>query len=181
MADTNAVPIPQGATIGDSNQSTPTAVPIPQGATIGDTLSGSQGPIVDTIGKVGEEGAKVATGFVKGAGDTVAGVSSLIHKIPKVGETLAPEQGIQSLEKQTEKHGLSEEVGSGLEGLAEFASGDEALEAVAKGAKLVEMARRFPAVARAMEMAEKSKVLSKIMTGAGKAAVVGGAQGVVKG
>jgi hypothetical protein len=120
-------------------------------------------------------------GFVKGAGQTVSGVSHIINKIPKVGEVLAPSQGVHAADQMEQTHGIAEGVGSGLEGLAEFATGDEALEAVAKGARLVEMARKFPAVADALKMAESSKVLSKIMTTAGKSAIVGGAQGAVKG
>ena len=138
-------------------------------------------PIGDVIGKASDVAGGVATGFVKGAGQTVSGISHILNKIPGVGETLAPSEGVKAFDPMTETHGTAEAVGSGLEGLAEFAAGDEALEGVAKGARLVAMAKKFPAVAHALEMAEKSKVLSKIMTGAGKGAVVGGAQGVVKG
>lgn len=123
----------------------------------------------------------VATGFVKGAGQTASGVSHIINKIPVVGETLAPSQGINAADQMEQTHGTAEKIGSGLEGVAEFAAGDEALEAVAKGAKLVQMAKQFPAVAEALKAAEGSKILSKIMTTAGKGAVVGGAQGALKG
>ena len=138
-------------------------------------------PIGDVVGKVSDTLGGVATGFAKGAGQTVSGISHILNKIPGVGETLAPSEGIKAFDPMTETHGAAEAVGSGLEGLTEFAAGDEALEAIAKGAKIVAMAKKFPAVAHALEMAEKSKTLSKIMTGAGKGAVVGGAQGVVKG
>ena len=181
MPDPNAIPIPQGATIGDAAPAASTSVPIPEGATIGDDSQPTNHPIGDVVGKISDAAGGVATGFVKGAGQTVSGISHLLNKIPGVGETLAPSEGIKAFDPMTETHGTAEAVGSGLEGLTEFAAGDEALEAVAKGAKLAEMARKFPAVARAMEMAEKSKVLSKIMTATGKGAVVGGAQGTVKG
>src|SRR5258706_293490 len=41
------------------------------------------------LNKIGETGANVATGFVKGLGDTVSGVSHLLNKVPLIGETLA--------------------------------------------------------------------------------------------
>ena len=147
--------------------SSPQSAPMSTGSTTGDIALGAL--------------KGLATGVVKGAGQTVSGVSHLVNKIPGVGETLAPSQGVNAADQMEQTHGTAEKIGSGLEGVAEFAAGDEALEAVAKGAKLVQMAKQFPAVAEALKAAEGSKILSKIMTTAGKGAVVGGAQGALKG
>ena len=160
---------------------TPTAQPTQQDMSDVTFEPPASHPIGDVIGKVSDVAGGVATGFAKGAGQTVSGISHILHQIPGVGETLAPEAGMKAFDPMTETHGTAEAVGSGLEGLAEFAAGDEALEGIAKGAKIVAMAKKFPAVAQALEMAEKSKTLSKIMSSAGKGAIVGGVQGAVKG
>jgi hypothetical protein len=133
------------------------------------------------LAAIGETGAGVATGFVKGMGDTVSGVSHLINKIPVVGETLAPSAGITSLDQRDVSHGTAEMAGKGLEGIAEFAAGDEALEGLSKASKLVALAKKYPAIAETLNMASKNKMLEKIITGGAKNAVVGAAQGGVKG
>jgi hypothetical protein len=38
------------------------------------------GSVAQAVGKIGDVGRDVATGFVKGAGDTVSGISHLINK-----------------------------------------------------------------------------------------------------
>ncbi len=139
------------------------------------------GAIASALGEVGDTGAKVATGFVKGLGDTVSGVSHLINKIPVVGETLAPKEGITSLDQRDVADGTAEMAGKGLEGIAEFATGDEALEGLSKASKLVALAKKYPAIAETLNMASKNKMLEKIITTGGKQAAVGAAQGVVKG
>jgi hypothetical protein len=133
------------------------------------------------LAAIGETGAGVATGFVKGMGDTVSGVSHLINKIPVVGETLAPSAGITSLDQRDVSHGTAEMAGKGLEGIAEFATGDEALEGLSKASKLVALAKKYPAIAETLNMASKNKMLEKIITGGAKNAVVGAAQGGIKG
>jgi hypothetical protein len=142
------------------------------------------------LAAIGETGASVATGFVKGMGDTVSGVSHLIHKIPGgVGEALAPEAGITSLDQRDVANGTAEMAGKGLEGIAEFATGDEALEGLSKASKLVALAKKYPAIAETLNMASKNKILEKIITGAktavgnpaARAAIVGTGQGAVKG
>jgi hypothetical protein len=187
--DQNTVPVPQGASFAptDTTPTAPTApsagnVPVPAGASfqpVEQPKKFSTGSVTGDIALGALKGG--VTGFAKEAGQTVSGVSHLIHKIPGVGETLAPSQGMNAADQMEQTHGMAEKVGAGLEGVAEFAAGDEALEAVAKGAKLVQMAKQFPAVAEALKAAEGSKILSKIMTTAGKSAVVGGAQGALKG
>ena len=179
----------QGAPVGTSltwtavNPSTPTPAAPAAPAALPSTGGSDQpdGALGSTLAKIGEAGAGVATGFVKGAGDTVSGVSHLIHKIPVVGETLAPEQGITSLDQRDVANGTAEMAGKGIEGIAEFATGDEALEGLSKASKLVALAKKYPAIAEVLNIASKNKMLERLITTAPKAAVVGGAQGLVKG
>jgi hypothetical protein len=114
-------------------------------------------------------------------GDTVSGVSHLINKIPVVGETLAPSQGISALDKVDTTHGTAEAAGKGLEGIAEFATGDELMEGLSKGVKLVALAKKYPAVAEALDLATRHPWLANMITKGGKGAVVGGVEGAVKG
>jgi phage gp36-like protein len=139
------------------------------------------GPVAQAIGNIGSEGAKVATGFVKGAGDTVSGISHLINKIPVVGEKLAPAAGIGALDKMDVSNSTEEMAGKGIENIAEFAAGDEALEGLSKASKLVALAKKYPQVAEVLNMAKEHPILSKIITGGAKAGTVGAAQGLVKG
>lgn len=125
--------------------------------------------------------ADVGTGFVKGAGDTVSGISHLIHKIPVVGETLAPSAGISALDTLDTSKNTAESVGKGLEGIAEFATGDEALSGLAKAHKFVALAQKYPSVAHVLNMASAHPWLAKIISEGVKGAVVGGAEGTVKG
>ena len=158
---------------------TPPAAPAAPPSTGGSDQPDST--LQNVLAKTGEVGAGVATGFVKGMGDTVSGVSHLIHKIPVVGETLAPEAGITSLDQRDVANGTAEMAGKGLEGIAEFATGDEALEGLSKATKLVALAKKYPAIAEVLNMAKSDKTLAKLITGGAKAAAVGGTQGLVKG
>lgn len=137
--------------------------------------------VLGAINKVGEVGGDVAAGFVKGAGDTVSGVSHLLHKIPVVGETLAPSEGISALDKLDESKNTAQSVGKGIEGIAEFATGDEALEGVAKASKFVALAQKYPLVAKTLQLATEHPWLAKIITEGTKGAVTGAAEGGVKG
>src|ERR1017187_7621815 len=75
---------------------------------------------LNKVGDVLNIPQNLETGFVKGVGDTVSGISHLIHKIPVVGETLAPQQGIDALDQMTPAHGVAEHVGKFGENIAEF-------------------------------------------------------------
>jgi hypothetical protein len=60
----------------------------------------------ESVATAGRQGVKdLLTGAAEGAantvGSSVAGVAKLLHKIPYVGETLAPQAGIQNLEALT--------------------------------------------------------------------------------
>lgn len=137
--------------------------------------------VLGAVNKVGEVAGDVATGFVKGAGDTVSGVSHLLHKIPVVGETLAPEAGVKALDAADESTGTAQSIGKGLEGIAEFATGDAALEGVAKASRLVSLAQKYPLVAKTLQLATEHPWLAKIITEGTKGAVTGGVEGTVKG
>lgn len=161
----------------------PTADPSDPYASIAKPIPDAPGTtgVLGAINKVGEVSGDVATGFVKGAGDTVSGVSHLLHKIPVVGETLAPSEGISALDKLDESKNTAQSVGKGIEGIAEFATGDEALEGVAKASKFVALAQKYPLVARTLELATAHPWLAKIITEGTKGAVSGGVEGAVKG
>jgi hypothetical protein len=137
--------------------------------------------VLGTVGKILDVPQDLETGFVKGVGDTVSGVSHLINKIPVVGETLAPSQGISALDKLDVSDGVTEAAGKGLENIAEFAAGDELLSGLSKGTKLVALAQKYPLVAKTLQLAADHPFLAKIITEGGKGAIVGSAQGAVKG
>lgn len=125
----------------------------------------------------------VATGFGAGAVDTISGIGHLLNKVPVVGETLAPSAGLASLDKQnaTDPNNTAQNVGKGLEGIAEFYAGNAALDGLAHGAKLVQMAKKYPLIAQTLDMATAHPWLAKILTESAKGAVTGGAEGAVKG
>ncbi len=144
MAD-QTVPIPQGATIG--------SVPIPEGATIGDEQSTSGQPS-QPAAPPEDARAGLGIGFLKGVGDTALGAvsatSKLLHHIPGVGEKLAPEAGIQSMDKARESltpTTTAQKLGYGGETLTEFLLGDEAL----KGLPLAEKLKQASGVAKIFE------------------------------
>jgi hypothetical protein len=103
-----------------------------------------------------------AIGFVKGAGDTIGGAisaaSKLMHKIPGVGETLAPEAGIVAADKTresaTQPTNFMQKVGYGGEALTEFMLGDEALKGMS-------LAKKLGQVSKVMSLFEESPRLMK--------------------
>jgi len=118
-----------------------------------------------------DEHQDITRGFVKGAGDTVAGVASLINKIPVVGQTLAPSTGVNALRQMSTATNTGQVVGKSAEGLAEFVLGDEALkgasltEKVAKLAKLSETYEKAsPFVKTAIETAMRMGTVSGVET-----------------
>ena len=143
--------------------------------------SEQEGALEKTARGIGDAIVGEQVGALKGMGDTVSGVAHLIHKIPVVGETLAPQAGITALDQKDVANGTAEMAGKGIEGIAEFATGDEALEGLSKATKLVALAKKYPAIAEVLNMAKSDKTLAKLITGGTKAAVVGGTQGAVKG
>jgi hypothetical protein len=78
-----------------------------------------------------------ATGFVKGAGQTVSTASKILNTIPGVGEHLAPTTGVYALEQMTETNTPDERAGAVIEGIGEFLLGDEALKTLSIGDRLL--------------------------------------------
>jgi hypothetical protein len=62
----------------------------------------------------------VGKGIAKGALSTTTGVSSLLHEIPGIGETLAPESGIKAAEQIATPTDTAQKVGKYGEQTAEF-------------------------------------------------------------
>jgi hypothetical protein len=133
------------------------------------------------LSDVAEDVAGAGSGILKGAGDTVSGVAHLINKIPGIGETLAPKQGIGALDQMDKSNSTAESVGKGVEGIAEFFAGDAALEGLAKAAKITALASKYPLIAKTLELAKAHPAIAKIIAETGKGAAVGAAQGTVKG
>jgi hypothetical protein len=131
--------------------------------------------------KANDVADSVASGFAKGAGDTVSGISHLLNKIPVIGETLAPSAGISALDTMDTAHGTAEKVGKVGENIAEFAAGDEALTGLAKAMKFAELADKYPTVNRIMNAAHDHPWVAKLLSETTKGATVGGVQGAVKG
>ena len=117
----------------------------------------------------------IATGFGKEAARTMTGVANLANKV------LPSSAQIPTTVNDLQTRGLAEGAGGLLEEIAEFGLGDEALSGLADATKMVKLGLKYPVVANAIKLSAKYPVLAKIITGAGKAAVVGGAQGAVKG
>lgn len=127
----------------------------------------------------------LGTGVIKGLGDTTSGVAHLINKIPVVGETLSPKQGITALDTADVSNGAAELAGKGIENIGEFALGDEAMKGAFEGlshaSQLVNLAKKYPQIAEVLNMADSHPWLAKIITSSLKGGTVGGAQGALKG
>lgn len=120
---------------------------------------------------------ETGTGFAKKAGETVSTVSHILHKIPGVGETLAPQQGITALDKMDQIKEPGENIGAGIETGTEFILGDEVLSGLLKGAKFVELAEKYPAIARALNLAKDHPWFAKTLMESTKGASVGAVEG----
>lgn len=124
-----------------------------------DKISGAANAVNDTM-------QNAAAGVGKGVEDTIAGVSGLLHKIPVVGETLAPQAGINAMKEEAKPEGAAQWVGYGGENLAEFMLGDDALKGLS-------LADKFKQISGVMNILEKSpRLMRAIQMGAdvGKAA-----------
>jgi len=128
----------------------------------------------------------VTTGFTKGALETLKGVThaagDVVGKVvgvPNAGDEVVSKMFPTNLNLESTQP--SQSVGKGIEDIAEFAAGDEALSGLAKATKIVDLAEKYPQVAKTLEAARKHPVLAKMITEAAKAATVGGTQGAVKG
>lgn len=116
----------------------------------------------------------LASGFNKGVAKTAAGIydlaggalkkvlpESLGNQIPNAGKAMG----------DTDPHGAMQHVGGGVEEMAEWAAGEEALKGVVK------LAATPQAI---LDLIEKHPTASKIILDTIKGGAVGGAQGAVK-
>lgn len=167
-------PIPQGATIGGDNTSlVKSNEAIPQGASVGQPQQPQQSTTSDVpwYKKITNFQEDMAKGFGKGAEATASGVSTLLNKIPGVGETLAPSAGVAAMKEQAQPTNFAQNVGYGGETLMEFLLGDEALSAVGSlGMKLDKIAK----IVKTVEQSPKLMAALKIGTSALKAGTVQG-------
>jgi hypothetical protein len=62
----------------------------------------------------------VGAGALKGAGHTLTGLAPLINKIPGIGETLSPSEGIKAWEQITKPQGTAQNIGFGAEQVGEM-------------------------------------------------------------
>src|SRR5208337_4252404 len=105
------------------------------------------------VSAYGEAENKFSKGLWEGAGQTVGTVSNLINKIPVVGETLAPKQGITALKEMSKPESALESAGVTAESIGEFMAGDEAFAALGAAkklgiaTKLADMAKTSPRLA----------------------------------
>jgi hypothetical protein len=105
------------------------------------TSGSSSSDWLDTAGKFAKD---VAGGFGAGATQTITGVSRLINKIPGVGETLAPSEGIKAMQIAGTPTNTGERVGAGIETAAEMAAGEGAIKSALM--KIPELAKYAPFV-----------------------------------
>jgi hypothetical protein len=73
-----------------------------------------------TIPFLAHQGEQALEGVGEGVLNTTAGVSKLIHKIPYIGEKLAPQSGIDALERVATPDNPVQSIGRGGEQAAEF-------------------------------------------------------------
>jgi hypothetical protein len=118
-------------------QGSPTAAGIDLSAGLVPRDGGASGSWDSSPTTVGSVVSDVGAGIAKGAGQTVNTVSKLLNKIPVVGETLAPSQGVSAAENMETPTNTAQKVGVGIEGLGEFLLGDEALKGLSLGDKLL--------------------------------------------
>jgi hypothetical protein len=118
--------------------------------------------------------ADTAAGIGKGALHTVTGISELLHKIPLVGEMLAPSAGIRAAQNYATPHGLAQKTGYFGEQAAEYMvpMGEEEI-----GAKLL---AKYPRLGKLIMEALRSGAISGLQgTGFVPGVVAGGAGSVM--
>jgi hypothetical protein len=202
VSQAGTVPVPAGATFSpvnsESAESLPAldmskSVPVPAGATFtpvdqqhstgsvtGDIALGA---LKGSVQKPGERGVleNLAGGFEKGAAETVTGAANLVARGVEMA-TGKPKGSLSgTMRDDREQPSAARDVGEGAENIAEFATGDEALQGLSKATKIVQMAEKYPLVARTLEMAKSNPTLRRILTSAVEGGTVGGAQGAVHG
>jgi hypothetical protein len=120
----------------------------------------------------------VGTGVVKGMGNTVSGVSSLLNKIPVLGETLAPSAGVGALKKSVVPSNAAQKAGYYGEQIGEFLLPGEAEEsALAHLPQVFRAGKVATGLSRAALQTLSSGALNKIQGGSFKEGAEGGAIG----
>lgn len=145
------------------------------------TTAPEVGPVTKAANQIAAGATDIGTGFAKGVEDTTAGIGGLIQKIPGIGPKIIPQSGLAAEEQQAKidqnaPGHVGQDVGKGLENATEFASGDVALDGLAKFAKIAKYAPDL------VNMLEKFPTSAKIILNEiGKGATIGSAQAAVKG
>jgi len=163
-------PMFSGQPTGGSSYQSTAGEAIPAGQATAIQQREKDNPVVAAAGHA-------ALGAGKGAASTVGDVSSIINKIPLVGEILAPSEGITALKTESKPEGTAEKVGYGVEQISEFLAGDEAL-------KSLSVAQRLGLAGKLAEYAKSSPRLAAILDHglqAMRQGTVAGAQSYVHG
>lgn len=132
-----------------------------------DSVTSQSSPEEGPLGKAAHAYLNYGKGIWKGAGNTIGGISSLINKIPVVGETLAPREGIDAFHELTRPEGTAQNVGyygeqvgeTLIPGLGEEGAGEKALTLAPKLGKLA------PAIGRIGYNALTLGALNKLQGG----------------
>lgn len=106
-----------------------------------DSSTAQQAPPPGMMSRAANVGTDLAKGVGEGALQTVNTVSGLINKIPGIGETLAPSQGVSSADAIATPTNTTQKVGVGAESIAEALLGDEALKGLSLGDKLLKVGK----------------------------------------
>lgn len=190
-------PIPQGATLGAATEPIPAGAtlgpvaatqatePIPTGATLGERVG--QTPETPHTGSILGDvaigalkgGVHVLSGIGGAALETAEGAKNVVNKVLPAGAQIP-----DIPEKFRQERNIGEQIGGGVEDIGEFLAGDAALEGLAKATKVVELADKYPIVAKTLKLAKDHPAIAKMITTTGniaKSAAIGGTQGAVKG
>jgi hypothetical protein len=157
-----------GGAGGDWNADTSSAPPAPEHGLMGNIVSGIMKGVGGALSGAGGRVFEGAEG-IKNVANDVLPASHQIPDIPKEyrEETTTPEK-----------------IGGSATDALTYLAGEGELEGLAKATKIVDLADRFPVIAKTLELAKEHPVLSKLITAtkaAGKGALVGGVQGGVEG
>jgi len=163
-------PLPEGAkpyNPGLAEYSTP----LPEGAKpyTGPKEPGLFEKAVTYAGKPMETLENVEHGALKSAAEGTVGLASeLIHRIPGVGETLVPSEGLEKERELFTRHGIAEKAGGLVEQAGEFAAGEGELKAIGL------VSRMEPWMLR---LAHNNKFVSRLLMEAVKGGLTGAVQG----
>lgn len=179
MAAVDPSGLPPGATVtpiggGASVASTaPAPPPVPTGLPEGATVSpisapkpaapaAPAAPAVDED-SLGQQAIEAAQGFKKGLNETGNTAMKIVHAIPVVGGLLDKTSGWQKSQQETQENAdaplttTAAKTGYGLENVAEFMLGDEALKGAGVAAKLkhiapvMDMMEKYPRIAAVVQ------------------------------